>query len=879
MATSSLRAVACATTLGLALVSLVAIPATANPSETVSVSSSSPSPAIELDDATPPASPSSEKYRSVDTARGLLVTNARAAVGQLAVAGVVLEVNPEAAGDPTTFLLLDNGPAVPIDFDLPATVTSGDRFRGTLSLSPSLVSKLHLDSTVLNSAKTAPLGYESSVGQRVVAAAVASETSVPVSAGTFTSPITSSLTYGPDDGVRELDVAVVRPKTKKVGYIANEYPYDTSHVAAITDATVADVVATAESYWIGQSKGAISEFVLPDTTVPRYTSKYDCTSTTQAVNMWNELRSYYIHHVSEDAYVSDLWSFLLITPLGTCARSAGFTGLGTVGSTALSFKNTNQYLLVEVPTEGVTPAEQARQGGGTLIHELGHNYSLSHSNLLACFSSKYIDYRVSNSKYCGNFGYLDAYDPMGGQTEFPGVLSGPHQAQLGLLSPDELATVALPPGETTYTVSQTLAPLAASDGVRTIRVTDPITHKQYFIEYRRNVGADATAKWVTEDALSAGGGYLWRHGVGVRVLKYVSGNSRGDTLELASIPNGVLTKQRNLAMQAEDGFTSYGGGVQIDVVSETVGAAEISITLRKSDAMVPKLSAGVWSAGHAAGSPITLTRTKNWHIPGSTVSTVWTRDGYGFCGVKDSQYTTMPWDVGATISAKITAKKSGVTTGTIQRSVTIDPVGTLTAPRPSLTLSSSRQTYASTKPATATIKIDPSLATEGTLTLVDCRTELMSGIAIDPSGTTKVTLPSTFAAGEHSLYAAFMPNEASEYNPSIASSGDAFTVARRKFELTMTMSKSKVKVGDTVVLTFTVSGYNGLRPHDETISISEFNVGTVGYVTTVNGSASFTFTAQHSGHRYITSRFRSNDPNWNGGYHETSQKVLTVTRN
>ncbi|MCW2838961.1 MAG: hypothetical protein JWR55_444 [Aeromicrobium sp.] len=123
----------------------------------------------------------------------------------------------------------------------------------------------------------------------------------------------------------------------------------------------------------------------------------------------------------------------------------------------------------------------------TGAHEIGHNFGLEHANLNDSASP---DPRFNE--------YLDLYSPMGlsidgspgGLTFSPPSLGSLYRAQLGLNTTDEIAGVALAPGQSSLQQSFAIGPRSATSGLRSTFVTDPYTGTTYSVDFRSGAGRD-----------------------------------------------------------------------------------------------------------------------------------------------------------------------------------------------------------------------------------------------------------------------------------------------------------------------------------------------------------------------------------------------------
>jgi hypothetical protein len=752
------RGISLAAIGALGLATFAAGPATA--SSPLSATASTSLNDAPTGDATPSPSDdnaSTQKYSVSKRGSKISVRNRELTTSSLRVSGTVFEVAAELPGDPTTFLMLDSGTSVPIDIDLPDGVGSGSAFSGTLSLTPPVSQSLGV-----SVGGSAPISATSKLGELVTDASVETETELPVEEGTFTdAPVTSAL-IGTS---REMNVAWVLPANgygTVGGLSASQRNTIDAHLTAMIDTT--------EAYWVRESEGAISALSIPSADsdanstghFPVIQSNYICSSSTAAVNMWSTAWTYYKANVYNTA--ASIYSFVAVVPNHACESRAGFIGLGNVGN---GFSYSGQYSsggTTQALSSTLIDARSTGAGsGGVLIHELGHNFGLGHSDLFGCTSSSYIDYKYSGAKTCNTYEYYDLFDPMGFEVGDPGVLSAPHKIKLGILTAGDgfTAVPSLGSGTESSTTDVTISPISDSSGNRAIRVKDPVYGKYFYIEYRSGSGADAGALYTTEPPLeSASTSETWSMGSGVRVLKYYSDGTGGDdTLALASIPDATHPNDRALAMHALDGFTSYGGGVQIDVVSESSTEAEIRVTLRHEDVMAPKLKGPTLSGTAAVGSTLTLTGAKDWHIPGASFSKKWLRGGISMCGQSSYSYTIQAYEKAIPITLNVTAKRNTVITGVASPTVTVSSTATTEVTAPVLSLASTKQRFGSGPGITATVALDGSL--DGTIAVIDCSTPVAEGIEIDPDGTTTFELPTSIGKGSHYIRAVYVPSDGS----------------------------------------------------------------------------------------------------------------------
>jgi hypothetical protein len=814
------RGISIAAIAALGLAGLSATPAVASAPRAASLASDTP--VADVTPSSPSDDESTQDYAVTRRGSKLTVSNKESTESSLAVRGTIFEIAAEIPGAPTTFLMLDSGTSVPLDIDLPAGISSGATFAGTLSLTPEVTDDLGVQVS-----EAAPIASSSDLGELVTDAAVDTETELPVEQGSFTAAPKISALGGTS---REVNVAFVRPAS---GY----------STATISDAHLTTMVTTAEDYWVRESAGAISGFTIPaaDSNAngtghfPIIQSAYNCTSTTAAVNMWTTAWTNYKANVYSTA--ASPFSFVVVVPHGACESRAGFIGLGNVG---YGFGTSGQSGGQAYSSTLIDARSLAADTGGVLIHELGHNFGLGHSDLFGCTSSYYIDYKYNSGKTCETYDYYDLYDPMGFEVSKPGVLSSANKFKLGVLaSGTDYTPVSVGLDGYESAVDVTLSPISDASGMRAVVITDPRYGRKFFVEYRSGTGADSAAAYKTEpDLQSNSTSDSWSLGTGVRVLKnYGHGGWGDDVLELASITNGSDTNSRSLAMPALDGFLSYGGGVQVDVVSVTATEAVVRVTLHSKTKIIPKLSGPRITGSGTPGTSLTFSGLKNWHLPATSASYYWKRDGQNACGVSGATYDVHDWEIGTTITATATGLRSGLT-GTATRTVVVPGAGETPIARPKITLSrSGEQYYGSTVTSTATVTVDGAL--DGTLTLVDCDNAILTGIAIDPDGTTSIPMPNSVGLGKHYMYAAFVPNGGSGLR-GMVSVGTKLIVYKGKVRPSVVLNSATYATGDPFTVDVSMPQIGGSYPSG---SVALFVNGTKrNTVTLVAGEASFSVT-------------------------------------
>lgn len=117
-----------------------------------------------------------------------------------------------------------------------------------------------------------------------------------------------------------------------------------------------------------------------------------------------------------------------------------------------------------------------------LVHELGHNFGVGHSNRLSCFERKRV-VSIAKRSRCSVSEYIDPADMMGA---FPraGWMSASHLVSLGWLKKSQVRNAAK---GGTYTVRAMSA--VSTKGVKALRIKVS-DRRTYWVEYRSETGVD-----------------------------------------------------------------------------------------------------------------------------------------------------------------------------------------------------------------------------------------------------------------------------------------------------------------------------------------------------------------------------------------------------
>lgn len=285
-----------------------------------------------------------------------------------------------------------------------------------------------------------------------------------------------------------------------------------------------------------------------------------------------------------------------------------------------------------------------------LAHEIGHNMSLEHSNLLTC-RTKTQDVAITRGWWpsgCTEWEYGDGQDIMSADlfddsTSPPSnpsspMLSSPQALSLGLLEPAASTTV--PVGRTTRV---TLRPLAGRAGVRVASLRNDRTRVRYWVEYRTRAGRD---RYNTNE-----------QSTGVRVLRR---GPDGTTVLIDPTPTGTFDLTQ--ALYPGRSVRTYDGHLVVRTVSTTSTAAVVDITSVRGDAFVT-LTRPTITGTRAVGQRLAA-RPGTWNPTPTSYAYRWYRGSSAISGATAATYTPTRSDAGRRLSVRVTARRSGFTTRT-----------------------------------------------------------------------------------------------------------------------------------------------------------------------------------------------------------------------
>ncbi|KQO98705.1 hypothetical protein [Leifsonia sp. Leaf264] len=510
---------------------------------------------------------------------------------------------PPDASETDYQVVTPDGTFIPIEGDtIPADSTSGADVNITATPTDAV-----LDAA--NVTATGSITASSDAGQKITAAAQAAGEPLVVATGTITAAQTE-----PVEGQHTLDVAVITANGK---------------TANVTDEYLTNLVGIASDFWSEQSAGAVPAITIQR--IDRFATATDgCGDTNR---LWSEVAEHFGHSVY-DYYGSNPNHLLVVSPK-SCGNAAGY---GTLGS---GFAGGTLWAALGNPND-----EQ------TLEHELGHNFSLQHSNVEDCdypnFDGAYDGDGYDNG--CTEDEYADIYDVMGMGYLYCDFESCHPNAQtpalnlnskdrLGVISPDDAPTLygnTDEPSTNTYTIG------AASDlsGIRGLHIVDPISGEDYYVEYRNAQGRDTGSIYSLFTDEITDGNNLDRMGSGVRILK--GSLAYGGSVVL---PDRTSATVARLVWVTGRTFTSRTGGFSLTVNELTGPAATVDVTFGQSLPAVSGSALPTIVGTVTPGVTVTAQAGADWSPKPTRIAWQWYLGGVPIAGATASTYKVKSTDL------------------------------------------------------------------------------------------------------------------------------------------------------------------------------------------------------------------------------------------
>jgi hypothetical protein len=530
----------------------------------------------------------------------------------VAVRGRLLVVPAQRSGDrPAYAVALDDGDIVPVRGRLGPDPRTGDLFTGRLAVPARVVRALGAHR------RSGPAAALREVDRRSLTLAVVGTPVVTRSA-----PAATATTH------RQFVAAM-----------------DNKGSLGEDDAGLLAHVGTVGAYWTHQAGGAIAQIAVPATV-----SHYDTALTTTDCGLGGDFFSVVQEAAREFPGFAFGGTDQLVVFVPPSCRSGSTVGEGTVGS---SFASGGAL---------VVKAEDTIDG--TYAHETGHNYGFQHANV-----------RRSDS----SMEYYGVYDVMGfalpARYNQLTALSTPYRVFQGITDPGEVQHVDLGDGSAGVHVAATIEPRSADSGVRSLRVVDPATGKDLYLDFRSGTGQDAGAYYAAPggNLLTSSRGPV-RYAPGV-VLTAVRGDGGTDDL--------LLDQDGDTSLGAGDSWTDPSRRLTITVTG--LGAtAQVDVDYDPAAGVIRPAPVPRLTGRPSVGAPV-CSSSDRW-MAGVALRYRWSVGGRAVAHAKGSCFTPRPVDVGERVRVRITGSlapyPSVIRTSPPSRPVTR---GRLTARRPTVT--------------------------------------------------------------------------------------------------------------------------------------------------------------------------------------------------
>jgi hypothetical protein len=524
-------------------------------------------------------------FAAVAGAAGPLLPAGATTAPSVHVHGHLLVVGPEVPGEqPAYAVALADGDIVPVRGRFGSDVRTGAVFDGRLAVPTSVVEDL---SARGESGSAAALTL---VDRRSLTLSV-----IGTPAVTAAAPAVTATTH--DQFVAAID---------NLGALGQSDPQLLGHVT------------TVGSYWGEESNGAIAGITVP-TTVTHYSTGLTTSDCGLGSDFFSVVQEAADEFPAFDDFSGSDQLVLFVPP--SCG-SGSVVGEGTVGSSFAS--------------GGALVVKAGNAIEGTYAHETGHNYGFQHAN----------------ARYAGtSMEYYGVYDVMGfaldGFNQLT-ALSTPFRVFQGITDPGEIQVVPIGDGRAAVRATATIRPRSDHTGVRSVRVKNPDTGQNLYLDFRSGTGQDTGAFY----ADTAHGYYLSSsHGPvhyapGV-VITAARGNGGTDEL--------VVDATGDTSLGSGDTWRNASHTLAVHVTS--LGAAAhvtVDYTLRSLASAKPTISGRPRVGG-------TLTAKHGAWTPGTTFAYAWYADGKRIRHRTSSKLTLARAQRGKHIKVKVTGTKPGYT--------------------------------------------------------------------------------------------------------------------------------------------------------------------------------------------------------------------------
>ncbi len=506
---------------------------------------------------------------------------------------------------------VEGGGVIPLPASFGKSAPNGGDFEGKLAVTGELASDLRDEG--VDVAQGEAIDADSADGETALGLASEQETPVPVASATVTEPVAAAMT----PSAHRLYVAILSNRG--------------------TVASTSGAITAMRSYWLTESAGAITGFSVASTkTYPSSVTATDnCGLAGGHSAIWAEAAGKF-----PGVDFSAGGNHLMVMVPGACSGAAG---IGTVGT---SINSGGKSI--------ISAGASATQIGS---HELGHNFGLGHANLERCLST------------CSTFNYYDAFSVMGFAINNYAPPALETVARRFLRLSDSTNDV-VAPGVTTLD----LKPRSDSTGRRGLRVVDPLTSAEYFVEYRSGTGRDGSTFYSQGGGLSS-----FRYAPGVVVTQYTSQtpgrHTKGLTRRVGTSDFAYLSSGAS--------FKSSSGNVLVKVNSLS-GATGARVTVGLTAGPVTPSAVPVMAVadGAAVRSGSTVTAVEGTWDSGTTFTYRWRVDGTAISGATGRTYVVPGAYYTRNLSVTVTGSKPGYRSTSRTSSSAAVQIGTLTSVTP-----------------------------------------------------------------------------------------------------------------------------------------------------------------------------------------------------
>lgn len=342
-----------------------------------------------------------------------------------------------------------------------------------------------------------------------------------------------------------------------------------------SDSLVRGTISDASRYWSTATSGVVRELRVTGS----YSLTYNGYCSASPWSLWDQA-------MSVSGFDGSLARHHLVVVGPECSGET--LGVGTIGA-GLS---TGGLLAIYGPSSE------------TLIHEMGHNFSLGHSNLAGEHSTS------SGSTRFPSYEYLGFYSPMAGgvgDVYATPALDTAYQHLLKVAPAGRLTTVPSV-GKTV-----TLTAVGSASGVQGATFVDPHSGYRAYVEYRSGLGVDRQAFYAVEpEGLTSYVNTVL--GAGVRVSLLDPHSNDVITFTSPTTPRYAALLTKGAPGPVRNTLVGWGGGYTVQVNSHTETTANVTITPGKSRSSIvsanskahygstPKVSVGVDSIIPATGT-------------------------------------------------------------------------------------------------------------------------------------------------------------------------------------------------------------------------------------------------------------------------------------